>query len=146
MARPEDDLRLKRERYMEWLLTPKDERQPPTKAAMARELERSEKTLRDWEQMPEFRAEWEKRAREVMGGPERLKAVADAMYAQALDADSRKQVQAAKMFAELIGAHSPPPLKVEATLSLSALSDEELDALIAQTASAVRESRAAVDE
>ena len=129
---------------MEWLLTPKDEREPATKAAMARELRRSEKTLRDWEALPDFRKEWESRAREAMGGPERLKQIADALFSEALDKDSRKQVAAAKLFAELVGAHTPPAPEVNVSLDISKIPTEELERYVASHAGPELERRLGV--
>lgn len=141
MPRAEDDVTALRRRYMEWLLTPKAERQPATKRGIAEELRRSEKTLRDWEALPDFRAEWEARAREAMGGPERLKEIADALFAQALDPESRKQVQAAKLFAELIGAHTPPAPEVNVNLDISKIPTEDLERFVAQQAGSELERR-----
>ena len=141
MGSAEQDLSKLRQRYMEWLLTPKAERQPATKRGIAEELRRSEKTLRDWEALPDFRAEWESRARTAMGGPERLKEIADALFAQALDPDSRKQVAAAKLFAELVGAHTPSAPEVNVNLDISKISTEELERFVAQQAGSELERR-----
>jgi hypothetical protein len=49
-----------KEQYLEWLMTPKGEREPATKEAMAEKLGVNSRTLWYWEKQPEFQAQMRK--------------------------------------------------------------------------------------
>jgi hypothetical protein len=121
-------------RFIDWLCTAPTERQPATMEGIADELGVASRTLRDWKKRPDFIKEWEKRAVEVAGSPERTQLLLDKLYEVAMDSASSKQVNAAKLFLDVMGAIKPPDVKVTVTQTAEKLSDEELDALIAEVA------------
>jgi predicted xylose isomerase-like sugar epimerase len=123
-------------RLLEWLTTVPSERSPRTKGGLADELGVSARTLRDWQAKDEFLREWEKRAREVAGDPERTQRVLDALFQTGVDSEHRQHVQAAKTFLEAIGAIKPHVQQVEVSGGVQQLSDEQLSALIAEHAAA----------
>lgn len=140
-AKPwEDDWR--KRRYMDWLTTPPSERSPRSKSQLAQLLRVSVRTLENWAEQPEFRTSWERRANDMIGSPERAHQVLDALYRTAIDPHSRGHVQAAKLYLEATRAMRPQ--QVELTLKRPGeMSDEELDALLAQGATALRQERSA---
>jgi hypothetical protein len=128
-------------RLVDWLVTPKSERQPRTLAGLAEELGVSDRTLRDWRERSDVRQLWEKRSREVVGSPERAQEVIDALYQRAMDSQDAKQVQAAKLYLEAVDAIRPPTVEIRDSRDLAKVTDEELQAMIAATARGMLESR-----
>ena len=119
-------------RYIEWLTTPPDARQPQTERQLAAELDVYAKTLYNWKQDRDFLEEWRGEADEVIGGPDKRQAVLDTLYKAATDQRNPRHVQAAKLYLEAVGAMSPP--KFDVTISgkaLGMLSEDELERLIA---------------
>lgn len=96
--------------------------------------------MRDWQQDPLFREAWDREAKAVVGTPERAQTVLDTLYRAATDPDNKNQVQAAKLYLEATNSIKPPPIEVKLTKPTD-LSDEELDALLAQGATAMRRER-----
>jgi hypothetical protein len=132
-------------RYLQWLTTPKSEREPKTQQGLADEIGCHVRSLRDWQQDPLFREAWEREAKAVVGTPERAQAVLDTLYAAAVDPANRNQVQAAKLYLEATNSIKPPPVEVKITKP-SELSDEELDELLALGAVEVAQARRAVSD
>jgi hypothetical protein len=129
---------------MEWLTTPKGERQPPTQEGLAVELACDVRTVHRWMRQADFRADWDREAKTIIGSPERAKEVLDTLYAAATDPRNRNAVQAAKLYLE--ATNSIRPSQVEVTVrKASELTDEELDALLAQGAVELRRERDGVD-
>lgn len=122
------------QRLVDWLTTPKQEREPKTAKALAVELGVSERTIRDWKERPEVRELWEVQAKQVVGSPERAQDVLEAMYQRAMDSTDPKQVQAAKLYLEAIDAVKPPTVNVQTRSDLARVSDDELQAMIAASA------------
>lgn len=119
-------------RYIEWLTTPPQERQPRTERELARSLDVYVKTLYNWKQDRDFLDEWRGEADEVIGGPDKRQAVLDTLYRAATEERNPRHVQAAKLYLEAVGAMSPP--KFDVTISgkaLGMLSEDELERLIA---------------
>lgn len=133
----------RKQRLLDWLTTIPSEREPATKKELATELGVVDRTLRSWQNEPAFRREWEKRAFEVAGDPDRTQRVLDALYEAATDRGARDRVSAAKHFLEATGAIKPPPMQVEVSSRVQELSDQELDELIALEAARVRKEREA---
>ena len=131
-------------RLMEWLTTPREERVPATQALLAQELGVHVRSLRDWHQRPDFRADWEQTAKDVVGTPERAQNVLDTLYKAATDKNNRSHVQAAKLYLEATNAIRPPQIEVKMTRP-SELSDDELDAMLAQGAVQLAQERAQAD-
>jgi hypothetical protein len=125
---------------MEWLTTPKADRQPPFKQGLADELGVSPRVLSDWQQRPDFRDAWDREAKAVVGTPERAQAVLDELYKAATDPTNRAQVQAAKLYLEATNSIRPPSIEVTVKKTTE-LTDDELDALLTQGATALREER-----
>jgi hypothetical protein len=125
---------------MEWLTTPRSERVPPTQSKLADEIGVHLRTLRDWMNDPVFREAWERQAKAVIGDPDRTQNVLDTLYRAAIDPEHRFHVQAAKLYLEATNSIKPPPIEVTVSKP-SELSDDELDALLAQGATALRQER-----
>ena len=119
---------------MEWLLTPPSERVVRSKSKWGEENGVARRTLYDWERKPSFRAEWESRAKEIQGSPERTQDVLDAMFVLAKQGD----VSAAKLWLTAMEKITPPTVRVDQTVTakraLAELSDADLEALLASEA------------
>jgi hypothetical protein len=127
-------------RLMDWLTTPKQERVPSSQAKLADELGVHVRSIRDWMQDPVFRDAWDREAKAVVGNPERAQTVLDTLYAAATDPGNKAQVQAAKLYLEATNSIKPPPIEVTVRKAAD-LTDDELDAFLAQSAAALRAER-----
>jgi 2-hydroxychromene-2-carboxylate isomerase len=125
------ELSREQEAYVDWLCTPKKDRDPATTVALAQKLGVNDRTLRVWRQREDFREEWNRRSKAVVGSPERTAQVIDELFAAAMDRESGKQVSAAKLYLETVGALQPPEVKVQVS-NTSDLTDEQLNALMAE--------------
>lgn len=125
---------------MEWLTTAPSVREPNSRAKLAAELGVDTRTLRYWQAQPIFREDWEAAAQEVMRSPERTQAVLNELYRTATDPSAKNQVQAARLYLEATDAIRPKPIEVKVTKPTE-LSDQELDALLAEGAEALRRER-----
>jgi Trm5-related predicted tRNA methylase len=137
MALDENLLDARRERYLEWLCTAPQERRPGTKQGYASEVGVSTETLRRWEKDELFRREWERRAGEIVGSPERSQQVLETLYRQALSGD----VKAAQLYLQATNKMAPPTVTVRDERSVAKLSDDELESMIAAAAVSERERR-----
>lgn len=126
---------------MTWLCTPPKDRNPASKSSLAAMFGVDLRTINLWINEPSFRNEWARRAGKVIGSEDRAKEVLDTLYAVASDASHRNQVQAAKLFLEATNAIRPQPMEVTVRKP-SELSDDELDALLAQGARSLADERA----
>lgn len=120
-------------RLMEWVTTLPEDRDPKTTAAIAEELGVSPRTIRGWKADKQFRDEWERRSRELAGEPEKVQIVLHELF-KAATGGGKEAVPAATAFLKAVGAIAPPPVKVEVSKAAASLSDEELQALIAEGA------------
>lgn len=122
----------RKERFLQWLVSAPSERSPRTVTELASEMEVGRRTLYDWRQEKEFREEWDDRARAIAGDPEKTTMLLDALFAQATDPESSKQVQAAKAWADIAGVVKPPakPETKGTGKALTELSVEELDSML----------------
>jgi AcrR family transcriptional regulator len=114
--------------YLQWLTTAPQERELKTHDQVGAHLNVARRTLYDWRRSPEFVREWEKRALQIAGDPERTQRVLDALYEQALDSESGKQVQAARAWADIAGVIKPK--KAVDAPQVDAMSAAEIDALL----------------
>lgn len=130
-------------RLMEWLTTPRGEREPPTQDGLAAELGCHPRSIRVWMARPDFRADWDREAKNVIGSPERAQHVLDTLYRAATDPNNRNAVGAAKLYLEATNSIKPPPIEVK-VIKPSDLSDDDLDALLAQGAAELAAQRAGV--
>lgn len=128
-------------RLMQWCLTPPSDRHPRTRAELADVLGVSNRTLGNWMSLVDFQADWRHEAQAVIGAPERAQAVLDTLYAAATDPENRNHVQAAKLYLEATKAITPKARPVTIT-NPAALSDAELDELIARAAAVAHEDEA----
>lgn len=112
--------------YLEWLVTPSHERVPRTQGEMARLLGVDPTTLRRWEKRPTFKSEWDKRVNEIQGSPERTQRLLDALYDKALGGDNR----AAQLYLQATN-RLIPQVTINQANSVSELSDDELNKLLA---------------
>ncbi len=129
---------------MNWLTTPKSERDPPTRREIAAELGVANRSLDDWMHREDFRADWDRQARQIVGSPERAQHVLDTLYKAATDPHNRQAVAAAKLYLEATNSIKPQPIEVKVTKPAE-LSDEELDQLLASGAAQLREERATTE-
>lgn len=132
-----DELDTRQEKYLQWLLTPAPFRIPETKQEFADQNGLDSSTLRRWDKKPAFKAEWEKRVAELQGSPERTQRLLDSLYEAGLNGDNK----AAQLYLQATNRLAPTQIKVEHTQSIAELTDEELDALIAQEARVLRAER-----
>jgi hypothetical protein len=120
---------LKRERqeaYIEWLLTPKAERQPRTKQDLAEMLGVTPMTLRNYTRDPFFQQELSKRGKAI-NKVERASDVLDALYRRAIDVDEgAPAVTAAKVWLE----YTDKAVADMAAADLEEMPKDELLALI----------------
>ncbi len=137
MGLEENLLDVRKERYVDWLVTVPSERQPSSKQRYADQEGVSVETLRRWEKEPVFRKAWELRSSDVVGSPERAQNVLETLYTQALQGD----VKAASLFLQATNRIQPPQVVVKDDRQLAKVSDEELESLIAAAAVSERERR-----
>jgi hypothetical protein len=120
-------------RYIEWLTTPPQHRDPPTEKELAAELDVYTKTLYNWKQDREFRDVWRDDSDEIIGGEDKRQRVMETLYMAAIDYRSPRHVSAAKLYLETIGAIGPQRVSVEVTnKAVGLLTDDELEAFIAR--------------
>ena len=119
-------------KYIDWLCTAPDMRKPSSKLQFANENEITDQTLRNWEKHPVFREHWETRMKGIEGAPEKAYLLLEAIYGRAMKGD----LKAAETWLKAMGKMNPPKIEVETTVKAAReLSDDELQALIAQQAS-----------
>lgn len=120
-------------RYIEWLTTIPEHRNPRYERDLAKELDVFAKTLYSWRQDKEFREVWKDEADEVIGDAGRRQAVLETLYRAATDERNPRHVAAGKLYLEAIGAITPPKLDLTvSTKALSLLTQQEIDEMIAQ--------------
>ena len=124
-------------KFMDWLVTPPGHRDPSSREKLAAVFGIDARTMRQWQEHPQFREEWQRRVSKLVGSPERTQRVMDTLYASATDVTNRNQVQAAKLYLEATNAIKPPPMEVTVKRPTE-LTDDELDALLAQGAKELR--------
>lgn len=123
-------------RLIDWMVDEKAGVQDPKFFKdLAPELGVDERTLHRWKKDPEV----DKRFRELLmanaGPPERFAQVVDAMFAEALDSSSSKQVPAAKWLSDVFGLAEQAKQDAkpkDQKKQLLALSAEDLDRLAAE--------------
>lgn len=94
----------RRMRLLEWCLEETiGEQQPRTQVELAKEIGVHSNTLTAWKKEPDFQERMREMTIEFVGSPARIQAVLDAMFNEAIDSSSGKQVQAAKVFADILG-------------------------------------------
>lgn len=143
MARGDAD---KKQRVIEWLCTPKRERDPSTQEALARRLRIGNGVIGKWKQDPEFVKAWEAHYLTSVGSPERKQTLMDTLFKTGSDADDPRHVQAAKTYLEI--AEGLRPQQIELTVNhrpVKEWTDEMLDAALARHAENERHLRLVQD-
>lgn len=124
-------------RFLEWLCTADDLKDPLTAEELADELEVTSRTLRDWKKQPAFIKEWDRLAHKVVGSPENTMKLLDNLLKVGLDDQHRQMTAAARLWLQTTGKIVPKTDEGDgSTSSLKDLSVDELKALAAQAAQA----------
>ena len=122
---PMNDSRAKEMRqaaYLEWLLLPREQRNPRTKTAVADLLGVTTSTLLSYEKEPDFRGEVQRRLGAIFR-VDKLADVFSTLYKIATDTESPRAVSAAKVLVEW----SERSME-QSGIDFSAYSDEEIEA------------------
>lgn len=137
----------KQQRVIEWLCTPKREREPSRQEELARRLRISHKKLIAWKEDPEFIKAWEAHYLATIGSPERKQTLMDTLFRTGSDADDPRHVQAATKYMEI--AEGLRPGQATTTIIVRPVAewtDDQLDAAIARHAENERHLRLVQDE
>lgn len=132
----------RKQEFLGWLCTIKEDRDPPTQKAFAEKIAVPEQTLKNWKSDPEFLEAWEHYYRRSVGSPERMQRVLDMLYETAVDRSDPRQVPAAKEYRVAVEGVRPQQVEVSMKGSAKDLSDDELTALLAASAQSEIERRA----
>lgn len=125
----------KKQRFAEWLCTPKRERDPSTQEQLAKRLRVGTTTLSRWKQDVEFLKLWEEHYLLTVGSPERKQALMDTLYKTGSDADDPRHVSAAKTYMDIAEGLRPQQIEVNVNhRPIKEWSDEMLDAVLARHA------------
>jgi len=119
------------QRYLHWLCSAPNEREPSTKSELAEELGINRRTLANWQDNVEFLKTWEKLYLKTIGDPGVKLRIMKTLEGTATDRDDPKHVQAAKTYMEIEGSMKPQRMEVSVTKDTAKLNDDELDAMIA---------------
>ena len=109
-------------KFLDWLLTPRSEREQETIKAWAEAHGVAPRTVSDWKKDRRFRREWEDRANSKNISVDRMQSVIDTLYEAAVGGD----VQAAKLYIAEV-EKLRPTRQVERDEDVAHLSDEELE-------------------
>jgi len=111
--------------YLEWLLTPEEERKPRTKAGLADSMGVTPQTLRNYAKNPWLQRELVQRGRALMR-VERAQSVLDSLFSQATDKENPRSVAAAKVWLDWVNRQLEPSMEMD----MASKSDEELMGLL----------------
>jgi hypothetical protein len=122
----------RQEEFLDWLLLPEEMRVPRTMVDYGEVHDLSYATLKRWKQAPHFRATYEKRVKEQIATPERVEEATRLAYQRGiLDGD----IKWATLWAQMAGlTKQEPGIAKSGAEAIADLSDEELDALLADSA------------
>jgi len=134
------------QRYLNWLCTPPDDREPRYKKDLAEELGLQHRTLNTWHDNADFLKAWEKLYLKTIGDPGVKLKIMQTLEQTATDNDDPKHVQAAKAYFEIEGSMKPQRMEVQVTKDAAKLSDDELENLLAAHAQSEVERRRAPSE
>lgn len=141
------DVADKKQRLIEWLCTPKKERDPQTQEQLTRRLRVSSATVARWKKEPEFLKAWEVHYLQTVGSPERKQTLMDTLFRTGSDGDDPRHVQAASKYLEI--AEGLRPQQLEITVQhrpIKEWSDEMIDAVLARHAENERHLRLVENE
>jgi hypothetical protein len=140
MSVPITDFR--KQAYLAWLCTAPNDREPRTQIDLASQLGVTTRTLQNWQNDKEFLEAWEKLYLKTIGNPEVKMRIMKTLERTATDPDDPKHVQAAKTYFDIEGSIKPQKMQVEVSRPAKELTDEELDAILAEKISAEKQQRA----
>lgn len=132
----------RKQEFLKWLCTPPKEREPKTQEQLAQQLGFGRETLSRWKDDKEFLEAWEKMYLKSIGDPARKQAIMDTLYKTATDPDDPKHVQAARQYFDIEGSVKPQKMQVEVSRPAKELTDEELDAILADKIAQEKQQRA----
>jgi len=121
------------DRFISWLLTLKEHREPQTQKALAEELGLVPGTLVAWKRDEDFLRAWNAAYLRTIGSPGTKMEIMATLEQTATDPDDPKHVQAAKAYFEIEGSLRPAKSQVDINVQStppSELSDEQLQAMI----------------
>lgn len=118
----------RKRQLLDWLLKLPSEREPSSQRELAAALHIDPKTLRDWKKDPVFRAEWQERSADLIGGPDKTREILEALHTTGTDRGHFQHVNAAKTWLAHVEKLSPPADQG----GLVSLSTEELKAMYAE--------------
>jgi hypothetical protein len=122
---PRTELTASQVEYLEWLLTPKDERSPSTQEEEAAVLGVSAHTLRRWRKEDGlFREKWEEALRDTHLSPDTQQTLMERLLKIARNGNDRDAIQAIGMYQKIVGQMAPERHVHE--FDPSKLTDEEL--------------------
>ena len=124
----------KRQLFIEWLCTPKRDREPQTQEAFAREHFLDAAKLTQWKKDRNFLLAWETHYLATIASPERKQNILDTLYRTSTDGDDPRHVAAASKYMEIVDGLKPQRLDVHLHRPAKDLTDEELNAIAAQYA------------
>lgn len=129
----------KQRAFLDWLCTPEAIRQPRTQREWCKQNQVNEQTARRWKQDPEFARQWNLELRKLEVDPENIAAVVKAMRDKALMGDMKAAVE----YLKIADRFFPDQEEVDSSTErpLASLSDDELDALLADEIAAERAAR-----
>lgn len=134
----------RKQAFLKWLCTPPKEREPRTMEELAETLQVTRRTLTNWKtDDKEFIEAWEKLYLNTIGNPERKQTIMDTLYKTATDPDDPKHVQAAKQYFEIEGSVKPAKMQIEVSRPAKELTDDELDAILADKIASEKQQRSA---
>ena len=131
----------RKQRLIEWLCTPKRDREPSTMGELAKRLRCRVQKLSDWKQDPEFIKRWEAHYLRTVGSPERKQTLMDTLLRTGSDADDPRHVQAAKTYLEIAEGLRPVTILSGTIRPVEEWTDEMIDAAIARHAEREKEQR-----
>ncbi len=138
MARGEE---LKKQRFIEWLCTPKRERDPSTQEGLAREMHVNPNKLSEWKKDADFVRAWESHYLTTIGSPERKQTLLDTLYRTGSDADDPRHVSAAKTYMDIVEGLKPQQIELIVKRPAAELTDDQIDEIVAQHAERERNLR-----
>ena len=128
------------EEWLDWLLLPEPMRTPPTMVLYAEVHDLSYATLKRWKSAPHFRAAYEKRIKEQIATPEKVEEATRLAYQRGIiDGD----IKWATLWFQTAGLTKNEAVVAKTGAeAIADLSDEELQALLADSAKAEVKRRA----
>lgn len=125
--------------YLEWLCLPEPLRVPSTKTAWCEEYNVNINSLYYWEEHPDFQARWADAVKRMAQSPERTEALLDSLFRRGLNGDTRS----AELYLKATNQMPNPKQEINIkTEKVSEISDDELQALIAEYAQKEHHDRA----